>query len=158
MNAAGAFADLVHRLLVRERKMRLQPLVIELGLTYPVLYSRFSGRSRFRPREVNRLLSVYPDVQFVDYLLSGTAFFAIRRPAPMEPNQSYNPICAGLQSLVGALDLVRSVGVALHDNHADTERLRDIDRRMDQALRNLAMLRWCITYAGAGRKSTNRPC
>lgn len=78
---ADGFSRLVHRVLVQEKVAKLPDVARTLGLSYPNLYARVAGRVAFKPAEINQLIQAVPDQRLCEYLLRGSEFLAVRRPA-----------------------------------------------------------------------------
>lgn len=142
-----SFASLVNRILLTERGVRLRDLADGLGLGYHAMHARLSGRSRFDPEDVRRLLRLYPDLGLADFFVLRTPFVAMLSPdLPLLP-YGYGGMRAGLaclQELVGLLnDPPESTG-----HPAD---LAGAGRtgRVQEALRHLLILRWSLQNVGS---------
>jgi hypothetical protein len=79
---ASEFSQLVHKIVIVERRGILRDLATTLGLTYGAFYNRLIGRAEFNPREINLLLRELADPRLATYLMSGTGFFAIHSNNP----------------------------------------------------------------------------
>jgi hypothetical protein len=144
--AHDGFAALVDQVLLSENRIRPRALADTLGLSYHALHARLSGRTSFSPEELKRLFRFYPVLRIADYLLAGTPYLAIRRPALTEPLPSHSPMRAGLQSLREIIrllsELLRTADVRVHEISAA------MSRGVDEALRQLAMMHWTKTNIG----------
>ncbi len=144
--AHDGFAALVNRLLLTDDRIRPRDLADALGLSYHTLHARLSGRSSFTAVELKRLFQYYPDPRIADYLLAGTPYIAIPRPALTEPVPGYSPMRAGLLSLREIIkllsELLRAADVRVHEVSAA------VNRGVDEALRRLATMHWTATHIG----------
>lgn len=140
------FAALVNQILLTDNRIRPRDLADALGLTYHALHSRISGRASFVPEELKRLFQSYPHPGIADYLLVGTRYTAIPRPALPDPLPGYSPIRAGLLSL---REIIKLLGELLRTANV---RERDVSAIMndslDKALRQLATMHWTTTHIG----------
>ena len=144
--AHDGFAVLVNRLLLTDNRIKPRELADALGLSYHALRARLSGRTSFIPVELKRLFQYYPEPRIADYLLAGTSYMAIPRPALTEPLPGYSPIRAGLLSLQEIIrslsELLRTVDVRAHEIPAA------VSRGVDGALLQLSTMHWTATHIG----------
>jgi hypothetical protein len=144
--AHDGFAVLVNRLLLTDNRIRPRDLADALGLSYHALHARLSGRTSFIPVELKRLFQHYPEPRIADYLLAGTSYIAIPRPASTEPLPGYSPIRAGLLSLQEIIrllsGLLRTADVRVHEISAA------VSQGVDEALRQLTAMHWTTTHIG----------
>jgi hypothetical protein len=142
------FAALVNRFLLADQQIRPRDLADALGLSYHALHARLSGRASFIPLELKRLFQHYPDPRIADYLLAGTQYIAIPRPASSEPLPGYSPIRAGLLSLREIIrllnELLRTADVHVHVHEISAA----VSRGVDEALRQLTTMHCTMTHIG----------
>lgn len=140
------FPHLVHRVLRADQGVSPQALANALSLRYPALHERMSGRVAFLPAELRALLLTFPDTRLADYLLSGTAYTAIRRPGAVEVHNGESPTRLGLQSL---REVTKFLGVMLLTGDIpDSSMLATAKRHLGKAVGLLATMRWQMTHIG----------
>ena len=74
------FFEIVHEILVKERRYGVREIAAQLGMSYPTFYARLSGRASFSPDEVKHLLQIVSDVRLVDWIVANSKFIAVARP------------------------------------------------------------------------------
>jgi hypothetical protein len=140
------FAHLVRRVLVTGQGVRSQALAERLKLSYHPLHARLSGHVAFLPAELRRLFRMFPDPRIADYLLTGTAYTAILRPAVIESRIDGTPIETGLLSLREMVEFLKVLLLTEDTPGPDPPAMTDA--HLDEAMRQLATLRWNLTYIG----------
>jgi hypothetical protein len=140
------FAKLVGRVLLTDKAIRLGALADALNLSYQALHARMLGQVAFLPVELRQLFRMFPDPRLADYLLTGTAYTAIIRPAVIESRIDGSPIATGLLSLREMVHFLEAL--LLNEDTPDADLPATTDRHLDEAVRQLATLRWNMTYIG----------
>jgi len=140
------FGHLVQRVLLTDQAIRPQALADALNLSYHALHARLAGRVAFLPAELRQLFRLFPDPRLADYLLTGTAYTAIPRPAVIDSRIDCRPIRTGLLSLREIVQFLHAL-LLVEDTH-DASLRADADRHLDEAVRQVATLRWNMTYIG----------
>jgi hypothetical protein len=127
-----------------------------IGLSQYALHDRLSGRVAFLPVELRRLFLAFPDPRLADHLLASTAYTAIRRPAVIDSRIGCSPIRTGLLSLREIVQFLEALLRA--ENVHDASVLATAGRHLDEAVRQVAALRWNMTHIGRhdqqGRQGT----
>jgi hypothetical protein len=145
----GAPEDFIHgvrRVLMMDMGVRPHALAEALGLSYHALQDRLSGRVTLLPVELRRLFLGFPDPRLADHLLAGTAYTAILRPAAIDSRIGCSPIRTGLLLL---REIVQFLEALLRvENVQDTAVLASAGRHLDEAVRQVAALRWNMTHIG----------
>lgn len=140
------FPHLVHRVLRVDQGVSPYALASALNLKYPALHERMAGRVTFLPGEVRALLQTFPDPRLGDYLLAGTAYAAIRRPAPIEGHNGESPTLLGLQSL---REVTRFLGLMLLTGEGPDDLMHAAAKRhLGNAMGLLATMHWQMTHIG----------
>ncbi|MEQ8585017.1 MAG: phage regulatory CII family protein [Thalassobaculaceae bacterium] len=136
-----AFAALVHRVLVSERKWSVEQVAQDMGMSYEMLYARLVGRTAFKPAEIGALLRAAPDKRFVRQLLAYTIFLAVdRTPFDGLPEEK-SLERGGIRAVIESAGVMEAIEEALRDNKVDhVDRLRVADE-IDDAEAALAGLR-----------------
>lgn len=138
------FAALIRRVLMTEKGVRPQELADALGLRYSALHARMSGRVEFGPAELRQLFRMFPVPQLADYLLTGTPYTAILRPAIVDTRLDYSPVRTGLMAL---RDVVTVLQTLLAGEDRPGRSLREtLDLHLNEAIRQMATLRWNMTH------------
>lgn len=131
------FAGVVNLVLLAEKSVRPQALAEALNMSYQTLHARVSGQVAFLPGELRQLFRTFPDPRLADCLLAGTPYLAILRPPAAEPRSDGVPTPSALRDTVEALE------ASLHAQGAGDAALPAAAAYcLDQALRQLAALRW----------------
>lgn len=145
-NVHEDFPHLVHRVLRVDRGISPQAIADALNLRYPALHERMSGRVAFLPTELKALLRTFPDTRLADYLLTGTAYTAIRRPEAVEVHNGESATRLGLQSL---REVTKFLGlILLAGDIADSSMHAIAKRHLGRAAGLLATMRWQMTHIG----------
>ena len=144
--AAEDFGHLVRRVLLTGHATRPQLLAELLHLSYHALHARLTGQVAFLPAELRQLLRMFPDPRFADYLLCGTPYTAIPRPAGIDPHHDGNPVRTGLRSLREIVQFLAAL--LLVEQTGDATLRQTADRHLGEAVRQVATLRWNMTYLG----------
>jgi hypothetical protein len=140
------FGHLTNRVLLKEKCIRPQALADALNLSYQALHARLSGHVAFLPIELRQLFRLFPDPRLADYLLAGTAYTAILRPAIIESRIDSSPIRTGLLSLREMVEVLGAL--LLTEDTPGAAPTATAERHLDEAVRQLATLRWNVTYIG----------
>ena len=141
-----AFGALVRHVLVGQNGAEIRDIADALAMSYHALHARLSGRSSFSPEELRRLFRLYPEPRIGDYLLAETPYITIRQPAVTDPYPAYTPLRAGLQALHEVIALLQNLLQAA-DRH-EVEDHVTVRSGVEEALRQLAALRWNLTHIG----------
>ena len=149
------FPHLVGRVLMTDNGIRAQPLADALNLSYQALHARLSGRVGFLPRELRQLFRTFPDPRLADYLLTGTGYTAVLRPAIIELHDATGPVRSGLLSLREMVQFLEVV--LLTEATPGSDLPAHADRHLDEAVRQLATLRWNLAYIGHHDDHRNDP-
>jgi hypothetical protein len=140
------FPDLLKRVLLIDQGIGSHSLADTLNLSQRALHERMSGHVAFLPNELRQLFRMFPDPRVADYLLAGTAYTPILRPAVIERRIDGSPIRIGLASL---REMVQFLEVLLLTEGAPGSALpATADRHLDEAVRQMATLQWNMTYIG----------
>lgn len=140
------FPRLVHRLLRVDQGISPYALANALYLKYPALHERMAGRVAFLPSEIKALLRAFPDPRLADYLLAGTGYRAIRRPAAVEGHAGESPTRLGLQSL---REMTRFLGLMLTAGEGPDAAMRaTATRHLRNAVQLVATMHWQMTHIG----------
>ncbi len=140
------FAHLVRRALLADKAIRPQALAEALNLSYHALHARLSGQVGFLPVELRQLFRMFPDPRLADYLLNGTEYTAILRPAIIDVRIDSSPIRTGLLSLREMVQFLEVLLLA--EDTLDSDQRATAECHLDEAVRQLATLRWNMTYIG----------
>jgi hypothetical protein len=131
----GAFAAIVHRALVRERRRPMRDVASAMGLSYAAFHARVSGRVPFSPAEVALLLHELPDMRLVDCLLRHTRFVAFERPSPARAEGGAGALRAAAAAMEALAGLVSGLaleaegrGDAREPSAHPLERLEEVPR------------------------------
>jgi len=144
--AHEGFADLVRRVVLIGQDVRLQALADGLCLSYQALHARMMGQVGYQPAELKRLFRLFPDPRLADYILNGTPYTPILRPAIIDARIDGSPIQAGLRSVREIVQFLEAL--LLTENAEDATQATKIGRHLDEAVRNLGTLQWNLTYIG----------
>ena len=144
--AHEGFASVVRRVLVTGQGVRLQALAEALGLSYQALHARMMGQVGYQPAELKRLFRLFPDPRLADYILGGTAYTAILRPAVIEARIDGSPIQTGLRSVREIVQFLEAL--LLTEDTGDAAPAATVGRHLDEAVRQLGTLQWNMTYIG----------
>jgi hypothetical protein len=140
------FVQLVRRVLLTGQDVRPSELAEILGLSGAALHARLAGRVGFVPAELRQLFRRFPDPQLADCLLIGTPHTAILRPTAIDPDMDRSPMRTGLRSL---REVVAFLQALLSSEGTSGSPLRAaVDRHLDEAIRQMATLRWNMTHIG----------
>ncbi|MBM3479932.1 MAG: hypothetical protein FJX69_12060 [Alphaproteobacteria bacterium] len=124
-----AFAALVHRALVRERRRPMRDVAAALGLSYAAFHARVSGRVPFSPAEVSRLLHELPDMRLADCLLRHTRFVAFERPSPSCAAEAGGALAVAAMAMEALAGLVAGLALAAEADGVDPmARLEEVQR------------------------------
>ncbi len=140
------FAGLIRRVLLTDRVIRLQALAESLNLNYQALHARMLGHVAFLPVELRQLFRMFPDPRLAEYLLAGTPYTAILRPAVIESRVDSGPIQTGLLSLREMVQFLEALVSA--EERPGSALPATVDPHLDEAVRHLTTLRWNMTYIG----------
>jgi hypothetical protein len=153
----GDFAAVVRQTVLKDSRVRLQTLADALNLSYQSLHARLSGHVPFLPAELRQMFRMYPDPRLSDYLLVGTPYIAIFRPAVIEARIDDTPIRIGLRALREMVQFLQAL--LLHDGSLGSAKPARSERHLDEAVRQLATLQWTLTYIGraAGSRTLVTP-
>lgn len=131
----GAFAAIVHRALVRERRRPMRDVASAMGLSYAAFHARVSGHVPFSPAEVALLLHELPDIRLVDCLLRHTRFVAFERPSPARAEGGAGALraaAAAMEALAGLVSGLAQEAEGRGDARAPSagplERLEELQR------------------------------
>ena len=122
------FAEATRQILVVEKKYPMALTAQAMGMEYATLYSRVTGRTPFRPEEINSLLIEAPDVRLIDALLQDTVYVAVERPTANGWGDAREIMSASLQSVQEVLKAVMVMNSA-----ADKARWSEGDRSRIEA-------------------------
>jgi hypothetical protein len=140
------FPHLVHRVLRVDQGISPYTLASALNLKYPALHERMAGRVAFLPGELRALLLAFPDTRLADYLLAGTGYATIRRPAAVEAHDGESPTRLGIQSL---REVTKFLGLMLLTGDIPDSSVRATAKRhLGNALGLLATMHWRMTHIG----------
>ena len=139
------FCQLVRRVLMTDKGIRPQELADGIGLKYSAFHQRMAGRVGFAPAELRKLFRAFPDPRLAAYLLAGTPYTAILRPAIVNSRTDYSPIQTGLRSLREVVTFLQAL--LLDEGKPDALRAT-LDPHLDEAVRQIATLRWNMTHIG----------
>ena len=144
-NRVGArpdgFSRLVHKLLVKEKVARLPEVARTLGLSYANFYARVAGRVAFKPDEINRLIQVVRDPRLCEYLLRGSEFVAVRRPAAGEVARHADVLHAATALAQEALTIIVQASDAMTGKGSPAESQEEILNHVASAERAVSALR-----------------
>lgn len=135
------FADLVYRVMIGEKRYRLEAIAPAMGLSYDALHARVHNRVSFTAEEIRQLIAAAPDPRFVTYILRGTRYVAAERPdAATDPVP--DAVHRGAARIViEAADVLEAVETALCDGRIDHRDGLAILKEIEIAERALASLR-----------------
>ena len=137
------FAQLVHQVLVMEKRYDMEEVAQKCGVSYDTFYARVSNRIVFSIEEIRRLIRAAPDPRFAGYLLANTPFIAADRvnPADMldEPLESIRR--TALLMLVEASEVAEAIENAIADKRIDHREALIINTEIDSAERAVATVR-----------------
>lgn len=139
----GAFAAIVHRALVRERRRPMRDVAAALGLSYAAFHARVSGRVAFSPTEVSRLLHELPDMRLVDCLLRHTRFVAFERPSPARADGAGGALQAAAAAMEALAGLVAGLAGAAEGGGARTTGDEPL-ARLEEVQRAIAALAFVL--------------
>jgi hypothetical protein len=140
------FAHLVRRALMTDRGIRTRELALALNLSYSALQARMAARTGFAPAELRQLFRMFPEPRLADYLLTGTPYTAILRPAVLDLRMDYSPIRTGLVSMREVVTFLQAL--LSTEGRPDSSLRAALDRHLDEAVRQMAALRWTLTHIG----------
>ena len=146
MDRGKEFSELVHRILVTERRGSLDQTAEKLGLNYDALYARLRGRVTFTADEVRALIAHVRDTRIVAWVLSGTPYLPAER-AKIIPDVDEDITLAeslrrtAMVMMFEATDAAEQVELALIDNRIDLHEAARIREDIDAAERAMATLR-----------------
>lgn len=140
------FAGLVRRVVLMGQGVRLQALAEALGLSYRALHARMVGDVAFQPAELKQLFRLFPDPRLADYVLLGTAYTPILRPAVIESRIDGSPIQTGLRSVREIMQFLEAL--LLTEDTGVPALAETASRHLDEAVRQLGTLQWNMTYIG----------
>jgi len=140
------FSHLVRRVLMTDRGVRTRELALALNLSYSALQARMAARTGFAPAELRQLFRMFPDPRLADYLLTGTPYTAILRPAVLDLRMDYSPIRTGLVSMREVVTFLQEL--LSTEGRPDSSLCAALDRHLDEAVRQMAALRWTLTHIG----------
>ena len=146
MDRGKEFAELVHRILVIERRGSLDRLAEKMGMQYSALYSRLNGRVSFTPDEVRALIAHVRDTRIVAWVLSGTPYLPAERAKVIPDEDEKLTLAESLRRtamimMFEATDAAEQVEFALADNRIDPSEAARIREDIDTAERAMATLR-----------------
>lgn len=136
-----AFAELVYRVLVIEKRWPIEVVARQLGMKYDTLYSRINGRVVFSPDEIRALLRAAPDHRLIDILLAESPFIAINRSEPDSGNRAPSIHRNATECMLKSADVLRVVEVSLKGDRIDHRDRPAVLDMIDAAERSLAALR-----------------
>ncbi len=140
------FPELVRRVLLTDQHIQLHTFAEALNLSSRALHARLSGHVTFLPVELRQLFRMFPDPRIADYVLQGTAYTAILRPAVIELRIDGGPIRPGLLSLREMVKFLEALLLA--EAAPETALPATAARHLDEAVRQLATLHWNMAYIG----------
>ena len=134
------FSELVHQVIIGEKKYQLKRVAHNLGYKYAAYYARLNKRVAFKAAEIRALVGEVPDLRLISYLLEKTDYIAVNSMAVPE-NPDEEDISDGVQELVvQAADVLKAVRSALDDQKIDHQENRKIMDEIDEVERTLALL------------------
>ena len=140
------FAGVVRRVVLLGQGVRLQALAEALGLSYRALHARMQEEVAFQPAELKQLFRLFPDPRLADYILGGTAYTPILRPAIIEARIDGSPIQTGLRSVREIMQFLEAL--LLSEDIGGAAPAETAGRHLDEAIRQLGTLQWNMTYIG----------
>ncbi len=114
------FSQLVHKIVIHERRGILKDIAAALNLSYGAFHNRLIGRAEFNPREINLLLRELADPRLGECLFAGTGFRAI--PHRWDSDSDLEVVINALTFVIEALKAKRTENV-LEDAAMTPERL-----------------------------------
>jgi len=144
-----AFAQLVHSILVGERRYPADEVAEAMGIGYDALYARLRNRVAFTADEIRDLVRAAPDPRLVAYLLRGTAFVPADRvemdAAGVDQAEAIHR--GATRIVIEATDVLRAVEEALSDHRLDHRDALAIRNEIEIAERALASMRERLRHA-----------
>ena len=137
------FAQLVHQVLVMEKRYDMEEVAKKCGVSYDTFYARVSNRVLFSIEEIRLLIRAAPDARFVGYLLANTPFVAAER-ADLdglidEPLESIRR--TSVHMVIDASAVAHAIELAIADKRIDHREAQVINNEIDEAERALATVR-----------------
>ena len=137
------FAELVHRIVVIEKRGAADQIAGALGLSYDALYARLRNRVKFSADEIQRLIATVPDFRIAAWILRDTRFIAADRGGLDDPEL---PVTESLRHsvlhmLIEASEAASQVERALDDGRVDHREAAQIAADIEAAERAIATLR-----------------
>ena len=142
------FAEVARRILIEEKRRSLRDVAQDINMEYATLHSRVSGRTPFRPEEINALLTAVPDVRLVDALLQETGFIGVEQLQVMEWGNSAQAIGTALRTAQELLQVIAAIHSTAGTRLNSVDRCR-IEAHIHEAERSLARLRLAIPHLSA---------
>jgi len=144
--AQQTFAQLVHSILVGEKKWPVKSVAAQINMNEQTFYSRLYERTFFSVEEVRSLMAAAPDARFATYLLELSPFTPAQK-TKSEEDVSSSVEGAAINNIVEAADVLREVQVGLANRRIDHVEKQKILKEVQDAEIALATLRHAIERA-----------
>lgn len=141
------FAQVLHRLLARERQRSIRDVAGALGLSYPAFYARLSGRVPFSTEEIRRVLQEVPDRRLADALLADTPFGAYARARLTGGQAGEDTVATALRAMQEVVAVVQGLASGIE---------RDVlEMHVNEGERLLAILRHVLRHVPKGNSAAS---
>lgn len=137
----GEFAQLVHSIVIAEKKPPASHAAAAMGLDYHTFYARITNRVPFTAEEIRELLRAVPDPRLVSFLLRGTPYVPADRSEPLREGDEEAIHRGATRIVIEATDILEAVETALRDGKIDHRDVIAIRSEIEIAERALATLR-----------------
>lgn len=132
------FANVLHRMLARERVRPIRDIAGALGLSYPAFYARLTGRVPFSTDEIRRVLQEVPDRRLADALLADTPFGAYPRARLTGGKNGEDTVATALRAMQEVIAVVQGLASGVE---------RDVlEMHVNEGERSLAILRHVMRH------------
>ena len=143
--AHTGFQSLLYYVFIFEKKYRVDETAKKLGIHVQTLYDYIEGVRYFPPDLIPDLYFATKDYRFLEFFLKPCGLVAVPVKQIAESKKDILNILVSGAKEDG--DVVRAVKYALDDGKISTDELREIEKEIDEAIREKELLRKAIREA-----------